>query len=214
MHPSLNIPKEANEYLPVSALRNTAAAAVLACGYLIGTGGTPSVAYLQKRQDQGYRFIHLENVATPEVVTRSRVRGAKETINRIREIFKFSVSDLAAACNVSRQAVYKWMSGDSASLEEANQNRLDDLYHAAEMFVTRGITGSAALLKRRSNKGKTLVETMQNGDLAQAWASDVLHILELETKQRAMLEARLRARKRPARIAEDWGTPVMNENNV
>jgi transcriptional regulator with XRE-family HTH domain len=215
MHPSVMISKEPKAYAPVpTSLRGTAAAAVLACGYLVGTGGDPSVAYFQRRQEQGYRFIRLEDVTTTEVVMRSYVRSAKESIDRIREILKFSISELAAACNVSRQAVYKWMSGDSASLEEANQNRLDDLYRAAEMFVTRGISGSAMLLKRRNNKGQTLIETMRNGDSAQTWANDVLHILELETQQRAMLEARLRARKRPAPAAEDWGTPVMNENDI
>jgi transcriptional regulator with XRE-family HTH domain len=176
---------------------------------LVGTGGNPGVAYLASRQDQGYRFIHLENLSAVSSSTpQLNVRNTIEMLDRI-----FSVSDLASACMVSRQAVYKWLSGGS-SLELENQNRLEDLYRAAELFATRGVAGTASLLKRTDNKGRTLVETMRAGDSAQDWVRTVLDTLELESRQRAMLDARLRARKRPAPAVEEWGTPMLSENNT
>jgi transcriptional regulator with XRE-family HTH domain len=172
------------------------------------------VAYFAKRQDQGYRFIHLDNVSALSSSAQLSLRSTLETLGRIREVFKLSVSDLAAACQVSRQAVYKWMSGESSSLEPENQNRLDDLYRAAELFAIRGVAGSAALLKRKNNGGKTLVEAMRTGESAQIWARSMLDTLALESQQRAMLDARLRARKRTAPVVAEWGIPMMSENDA
>jgi transcriptional regulator with XRE-family HTH domain len=204
------VSNSSTSYIAPSALRSSAVA-VLACAYLVGTGGSTGVAYLTSRQDQGYRFIHVENFSTvSSSAAQLNVRSTIETLDRIREIFKFSISDLASACMVSRQAVYKWLSGNS-SLEWENQNRLEDLYRAAELFATRGVAGTASLLKRTNNTGRTLVETMRAGDSAQEWARTILDTLELESRQRAMLDARLRARKRPAPAVEEWGTPMLSE---
>jgi transcriptional regulator with XRE-family HTH domain len=195
------------------ALQNKSTA-VLPCAYLVGTGGDTGVAYLAKRQDRGYRFIHLESAVTLSPVGPLDVRSTIETLSHIREVFRLSISDLAAACHVSRQAVYKWISGESSSLEPENQNRLDDLYGAAELFAANGIAGSATLLKRRNKMGKTLVETMQAGESAQDWARAMLETLALESQQRAMLESRLRARKRPTPFVSEWGTPVIGESEA
>ena len=201
-------------YTPPSALRNTAFA-VLTCAYLVGTGGDTGVAYLATRQDQGYRLIHLESVSTlSPAAAPLNVRSTIETLARIREVFRLSISDLAAACHVSRQAVYKWISGESSSLEAENQRRLDDLYQAAELFATRGIVGSAVLLRRKDKTGKTLIQTMRAGESAQAWSQEMLDILSLESQQREMLDARLRARERPAPVVEEWGIPMMSENDA
>jgi transcriptional regulator with XRE-family HTH domain len=75
-----------------------------------------------------------------------------ETLDRLRQIFRLSVSDLAAACQVSRQTVYKWIGGEPSRVE--NRNRLDDLYGAAELFASRGIMGSAILLKRGAKEAR------------------------------------------------------------
>jgi transcriptional regulator with XRE-family HTH domain len=211
MRPALNSPRE---YASPSALRNSAVA-VLTCAYLVGTGGDPRLEYFAKRQDQGYRFIHLGGTSNVSpAVERLNIRSIVETLDRIREIFKLSVSDLAAACQVSRQAVHKWISGESSSLEAENQNRIDDLYRAAELFVAHGAFESAIFRNRRGNGGRTLVETMRTGHSAQTWALEVLDILAIESRQSAMLGARLSARKRPAPNAEEWGIPMLNENDT
>lgn len=201
-------------YLPPASLRKTAATAlVLAC--LAGTGGNTDLQYVLSRNDQGYRFIRVDYLA-PAISTGTTldIRGAFETLNRVREVFRLSISDLAAACGVSRQAVYKWISGSSASLARDNQMRLDDLYRAAELFAERGVIGSAALLKRKDKSGRALLEAMRSGGSAQNWARSILDTLSLESRQRAMLDARLRGRKRIAPDTSEWGVPMMNENNA
>jgi transcriptional regulator with XRE-family HTH domain len=171
--------------------------------------------YFSKRQDQGYRFILLDDISlNSRALAQLNVRSAIETLSRIREVFKFSISDLAAACQVSRQAVYKWISGESSSLEHGNQSRLDDLYAAAELFAARGAVGSPTLLKRRNNAGRTLVETMRAGESAQAWARATLEMLALESQQRAVLDARLRTRRRSVPETEEWGIPIMSESDT
>jgi transcriptional regulator with XRE-family HTH domain len=209
MYPSVPF----TSYMAPLVVRNTAAA-VLTFAYLVGTGGDTGIAYLAERQGQGYEFIRLENGSALLPSMQLDVRSTLETLNRIREVLRFSVSDLAAACQVSRQAVYKWMSGESSYLEPENQKRLEDVYRAAELFALRGASGSVALLKRKNNEGKTLVEAMRAGESAQTWATAMLDTLALESQQRAMLDARLRARKRPPTTVEEWGVPMMSENNA
>ena len=208
----------ANDYpmpcMPLAALRKTTGTAlVFAC--LVGTGGDTSLQYFLNRKDQGYAFAQIQGILSPASTTMAlEVRSILATLNRIREVLRLSISDLALACDVSRQAVYKWISGSSASLAQENQRRLDDLYRASELFATRGIVGSAALLKRRNNAGLTLVEAMQVGESAQTWAKAMLETLAVESQQSAMLDARLRARKRPATETQEWGVPMMNEINA
>ncbi len=208
----------ANDYpmlcVPPAPLRKTAAT-VLVFAVLAGTGGDTDLQYFLKRKDQGYAFAQVEGISSLASTTMPfEVRSILATLNRIRDVFSLSISDLALACDVSRQAVYKWISGSSASLVQENQRRLDDLYRASELFATRGVVGSAALLKRRNDAGFTLVEAMQAGESAQSWARNMLHTLAVESQQSAMLDARLRARKRPATETQEWGVPMMNEIDV
>jgi hypothetical protein len=205
----------ANDYpmpcMPPAALRKTTASA-LAFALLAGTGGDTGLQYFLKRKDQGYAFAQVEGILSLASTTMPlEVRSILATLNRIRDVLRLSISDLALACDVSRQAVYKWISGSSASLVQENQRRLDDLYRASELFATRGVVGSAALLKRRNSAGLTLVEAMQAGESAQTWARAMLDTLAVESQQRAILDARLRARKRPATETQEWGVPMMNE---
>jgi len=202
------------KYMPPASLRKTAATALVwAC--LAGTGGDANLQYFRSRNDQGYRFIRVDYEA-PAFSTAATldIRSAFETLSRVREVLRLSISDLATACGVSRQAVYKWISGSSASLARDNQSRLDDLYRAAELFAERGVIGSAALLKRKDKSGRALLEVVRSGERAQTWARSILDTLALESQQRAMLDARLRGRKRLATDAPEWGVPMMNESDA
>ena len=199
------------QYMPPASLRTTAAK-VLVLAFLAGTGGDASLQYILTRNEQGYKFNRVE-YAAPGATTLD-IRSAFETISRVREVFRFSISDLANACGVSRQAVYKWISGSSASMAPDSQSRLDDLYRAAELFAQRGVIGSAALLKRKDSSGRALLEAMRSGESAQNWARSILDTLALESQQRAMLEARLRGRKRLAQDTPEWGVPMMNEGDA
>lgn len=201
-------------YMPPASFRKTAAT-VLVCAFLAGTGGETNLQYFLTRNDQGYKFIRADYVAPAfSTATTLDIRSAFETLSRVREVFRLSISDLATACGVSRQAVYKWISGSSASLARDNQSRLDDLYRAAELFAERGIIGSTALLKRKDRSGRALLEVMRSGESAQKWARSMLETLALESQQRAMLDARLRGRKRLAPNTPEWGVPMMNEGDA
>jgi transcriptional regulator with XRE-family HTH domain len=202
------------QYMPPAPLRKTAAT-VLVCAFLAGTGGDTNLQYFLTRNDQGYKFVRVAYVSPASSrATALDIRSAFETLSRVREVFRLSISDLAMACGVSRQAVYKWISGSSASLARDNQSRLDDLYRAAELFAERGVTGSTALLKRKDKSGRTLLEALRLGESAQNWAGSILETLALESQQRAMLDARLRGRKRLDPDTPEWGVPMMNEGDA
>jgi transcriptional regulator with XRE-family HTH domain len=200
--------------MPPASLKKTAATA-LVCAFLAGTGGDTNLQYFLSRNHQGYGFIRVDYVVPAfSTATTLDIRSAFETLSRVRKVFRLSISDLAIACGVSRQAVYKWISGSSASLARDNQSRLDDLYRAAELFAERGVIGSVALLKRKDNSGRALLEVMRSGESAQTWAHSILNTLALESQQRAMLDARLSGRKRPAPDVREWGVPMMNESDA
>ena len=183
--------------------------------YMIGTGGDSGIEYWARRKDQGYRFfISLESGTFCVTSVGPEPPSIADIICRIRDAFKFSISDLAASVQVSRQAVYKWLSGQSASLAPEHQNRLDDLNNAAEVFVLHGIPGSTALLKRRGKGGRTLIEAVQAGESAQEWTRSMIDTLAVERKQTAMLDERLRARKKARPVIDEWGTPMLNEKNT
>lgn len=180
----------------------------------IGTGGDSGIEYWRNLPDHACNYVlNLSSGEGTFCITteRKKVFSNADTINRIRAVFKFSISDLAYSFQVSRQAIYKWLSGESASLTPEHQNKLDDLNKAAELFAAREILGSTMLLKRRGKSGRTLVEAMRAGESVQEWAQTMIEVLSVEAKQRAMLDERLSARKRPN--FEEWGTPMLREIN-
>lgn len=115
-----------------------------------------------------------------------------ENLQRIREIFKPAVSDLAKCFKVSRQAIYNWQNGEQPSDE--NTAKLNDLALAADMFAESGRPFTGYILKRKIINGKSLFEAVQDGRSAIEAARLMLDILGREAKQRELLSARFAGR--------------------
>ena len=202
---SLNYQSTGSSSIPVKSL----AAMGISFAFMVGTGGQADLSYLAHRQDQGYQFIHLSNFKEPQAAQPLSARDMPETLSLIREAFPLSISELATAFNVSRQAMYKWLAGGPVSRE--NHAKIEDLYGAATFFLSKGMTASTATLRRVDANGKNLLQTIKDGGLAGDWAKDVIGDLEGEMAQRALMNQRLSARKRVKTFADEWGTPMLNE---
>lgn len=190
-------------YQPATSSGIVATAAV-AFAFMVGTGGTSTVGYLQHRGDRGYQFIQTPSVVNPNIGVRLPV----ENLKSIRAAFKPSMSDLASLLGVSRQAVYNWMAGELPSPESAD--RLEDLANAADLVASYGLN-SPYLLRRKIRDGKSLLEIVRDGDSAQDAARTLIRIAEKEAEQQDQLKKSFAGRKVPALKSEDFGVPMLDE---
>ncbi len=173
----------------------------------VGTGGVPTAAYYRQRGPKGYAFVAYDGASTIDEVP--QVHTPAEALSRVRATLKLSVTDLARALGVSRQAIYDWKNGKQ--INEGHAARLADLAHAADAFARDGLPASAQLLRRPIVSGKSLFDIAREGGSAEDAALQLIQIARRELHQRKMLEGRLRKRKRPTPPADDYGIPILNE---
>lgn len=131
---------------------------------LLGTGSIYGVEraeqwrhYLQPRVP----FI-LDDAASGEVAGRPDVRTPAEHIENIRSVLNPSVADLAAIFDVSRQAIYKWLSSDSTPEPEKNA-RIVELSRIADDIRAAGVSRAGSLLKMKTFGGQSLMDLMMAG---------------------------------------------------
>jgi len=122
------------------------------------------------------------------------VRTPAEDIERIRRVFSPSVSDLAKAFDVSRQAVYNWLGGEDQP-SPMHLGRLRALALAADILAETTVPVKTTLLRRKIVDGKNLMEIVQNGGQVEEAAKLLRSILQQETRQREELRLRFAGRK-------------------
>lgn len=200
-----------------TTIRNTAvspmiligAMSFVACSALqVGTGGAATADYYRARGEMGYRFAAVEfpQGKPPPAVARTPA----EDLSHVRAALKPSVSELADALGVSRQAVYDWQNGNAVKAEHAA--RLADLAGAAELLDAAGLTASAYTLRRAIAAGKRLFDIVRDGGSAEAAAGDLIQIVQRERQEREKLAMQLGSRKRSATFSDDFGVPALDEH--
>lgn len=189
--------------------RKAAIVSVIAFGLGIGTGGAATLDYLKERGERGYRLANFPASPTGRMFGK---RAPAEDIDHIRKVLIPSMTDLANALGVSRQAVYSWHDGKPITQE--NAVRLSDLGQAADLFAQEGLAVSARLLRRPIAQGKNLLEIVRDGGSAKEAASVLIDIVRHEADQHHLLQTRLAKRPRPSRDEyEDIGIPTLNERD-
>jgi transcriptional regulator with XRE-family HTH domain len=169
-----------------------------------GTGGSNDVSLMKDRfQNRPYYWTQ---VTQPRL--ESETRDVTECLLRIREFFSPSVSDLAATLCVSRQTVYNWQNGEQPKVALAE--KLSDLARAADVFARSNIQFGSALARRKFANGKTLFQVVESNDSAVEAAKLLVRILETETRQRKVLEARFANRPKTA-PSSDFDLPLAND---
>ena len=94
---------------------------------------------------------------------RPDVRTASEHIESIRNVLNPAIADLAGLFDVSRQAIYKWLSGDSTP-EPDKLNRIVELSRIADAFQAAGVSRAGALLKMKAFAGRSLMDLIKSGE--------------------------------------------------
>jgi hypothetical protein len=165
----------------------------LAATLLLGTG-----AFKDDRVNFGKQ---PEDVAASQPFQAyTYVRTTAEDIEQIKRVFSPSVSDLAKAFDVSRQAVYNWLGGDQPS--PTHLGRLRALALAADILAEAPVPVKTTLLKRKIIKGESLMEIVQNGGQVEEAAKLLRSIIQQETRQREELNLRFAGRRISVRSAD------------
>lgn len=172
-------------------------------------GGTGSVFDLS-RAGEWRRMLetrlpfHVDVGATDHVQEQlPDLRSASGHLANIRLVLNPAIADLATVFGVSRQTIYKWISGE-ATPEPDKFKRIVALSHAADAFRDAGITRASSMLKMKAFDGQSLSDLLAIDQLLPS------HIQALINEARAMDAAYERSglAKSKAKPSDDWRTEV------
>ncbi len=124
------------------------------------------------------------------------VRTVPEHIENIRGTLKPKMADLATIFDVSRQAIYKWISGETTP-ESGTILRIRQLSGISDQFREANISRAETLLKMKTFNGLSLMDLIQSGDNTDE------HIDALIDEARAMESA-----YRNSRLADSKAMPT------
>lgn len=130
-----------------------------------GTGSPQSFGENQA-QEQHSRFQHypVAQIPSPNIsAKKADVRNHCEHLENIRSVFKPAISDLASIFGVTRQCIYKWLSGDS-NPESDNLDQIRNLSQVADAFQSANVKRADNLLKMKAFDGGTsLIDIVKTG---------------------------------------------------
>jgi DNA-binding transcriptional regulator YiaG len=187
-----------------SGLRNFAS---ITCAFVTGTLGLVTPNYFAERDATSnwpFSLVSRESTLLSDVQN-----STAQAISRIREIFKLTITEVAALFGVSRQTVYDWQSGKGINAVRAD--RLDELSKAADLFADAGLSISARTIRRKLPAGKTLFDVIREGGPVEEAARSLIASLQREIEQRKALDARLAGRKRRTLDQAELGIPALDE---
>lgn len=158
-----NTPLPAHRPMPIPQPMS-AAVVVIACAL----GGTGSVFALSHANEWGKMLdtrVPYFDVQTADAdAVRPDIRSAAEHLANIRQVLNPAIADLATTFGVSRQAIYKWIGGESTP-EDDKLERIRSLSLAADAFQKAGVTRASSFLKMKAFEGRSLLDLVAAGQL-------------------------------------------------
>jgi len=160
--------------------------------FLSGTGSTfplhdhPQwLSYVKPKIHQEFEltedFQLFSNASDYEDLTKDlEVRTISQHLENIRNIMSPSMSELAKDLGVTRQALYKWVSGEYKPDNASNEEYILNLSKIADEFAKSDIADVKNLVKVKAFEGKTLLDLVKSGE---DWSTGV-SLLIAESKAR------------------------------
>jgi transcriptional regulator with XRE-family HTH domain len=190
---------------PTNGFASTAAIVVI--GSALAVGGTGSVFDLsranewRKMLDTRVPYFDIQTADTD--AARPDIRSAAEHLANIRQVLNPAIADLATAFGVSRQAIYKWIGGETTP-EDDKLERIRSLSLAADAFQKAGVTRASSLLKMKAFEGRSLLDLVAAGQLLPE------HTQTLIAEAKAMDAAYSRSGLAQSKAApsDDWRTEL------
>lgn len=142
--------------------------AIVVIGSALAVGGTGSVFDISRAGDWrkmlDTRVPHFDVLTTDTNAARPDIRSAAEHLANIRQVLNPAIADLATVFGVSRQAIYKWIGGETTP-EDDKLERIRALSLAADAFQKAAVTRASSLLKMKAFEGRSLLDLVAFGQL-------------------------------------------------
>ena len=135
--------------------------------------------------------------------------NAEQNLAHIEAVLKPSVTELASALDVTRQAIYDWKKGNQINPD--NSEKLRDLAAAADAFVGQDEQFIHHILRRKIG-GHNFFGRVGNGESPINMAKKLLEIAQTELRQREMISAQLKDRPARTNIIAVPGRHYQDEN--
>jgi hypothetical protein len=153
--------------LPNIPLSQVGSAVFFFCATIAGTGAS----YPLDHASQWSSFVGARTrlAVSPRVRAAASVdvRTVAEHVENVRSVLNASVSDLADLLDVSRQAIYKWLSLQT-SPEDAKLTRLTGLSKIADAFRAGGVKRAGSLFRMRAVAGQSLRDLVKTANFDMA----------------------------------------------
>jgi transcriptional regulator with XRE-family HTH domain len=173
-------------------------------GLALLVGGTGSVFDLSRARKWRKMLearvpLQVDVGSTDDEDQRPDLRSASDHLANIRQVLNPAIADLAVVLGVSRQAIYKWIGGESTP-EPDKFARIRALSHAADAFHGARVTRASAMLKMKAFEGRSLMDLAATGRLSPS------HIQTLIAEAQAMDAAYDRSglAKSKAKPSDEW----------
>ena len=150
---------------------------------------------------------HVSDATDP--VRRPDVRTPAEHVENIRRVFNPPMAELAKLFDVSRQAVYKWMSGESAP-ESEKLDRIAELSRIADAFVKADVSRAGSLLNMKTFEGRSLLDLIRSGENRPEHVSALIaesRAMEVSYRQSGLASSK-------AKPTSDWQATISIPGNL
>lgn len=176
----------------------------------VGTFGLLLPTYLQASNATSNWEINQIDLDGFRTAVEPSVSPTAKDIAHIRQATNISVSELARACGVSRQAVHEWIKGNP--LSKTNAQRISKLAQAVDVLLASGTNALPQTLRRKVSGGMSILEAVQTDGNVVDLAQQLVSTLARESEQRKKLSERLAGRRKPQLSSIEFGAPHLDDN--
>lgn len=140
------------------------------------------------------------------------IRNISQHLANIRDVFSPSMSEIAQDLGISRQALYKWISGENNPTDDVKVNLITNLSRSADAFKKAAVPDAGLLLKMKAFNGKSLKDVIKSEGV---WQDAVAVLIkESEVMEQSYSKSGLGNSK--GVVSSDWKSsvslPGMTEN--
>ncbi|HBR0793111.1 helix-turn-helix domain-containing protein [Klebsiella quasivariicola] len=147
--------------------------------FLSSTGSNFSVkdvnqwrGYVQPKVQFGLSKSGTESEVENDVVD---IRTISDHLNNVRNTLAPSMSELAKDLGITRQALYKWLSGESQPDDIEKASYIIELSRLSDRFNEAGIVNAKLMAKMKAFDGFSIIDLIKRGD---NWQQSVSTLIE------------------------------------
>jgi DNA-binding transcriptional regulator YiaG len=147
--------------------------------FLSGTGSSFSVkdvnqwrGYVQPKVQFGLSKSETNEDIENGVVD---IRTISDHLNNVRDTLAPSMSELAKDLGITRQALYKWLSGESQPDDMGKASYIIELSQLSDRFNEAGIENAKLMSKMKAFDGFSIIDLIKRGD---NWQQSVSILIE------------------------------------